>query len=428
MANMILVIGNGPSKSPTDGTYWGSVAAALQERGHDVKLTTDIFELTELKNSLMDSPLESARRWISRNSLRRMAGQGVKIICAMGTEGQSDLSWWSSVMKLVFKGGYRAVAAVLQVESLRSCDFFRHVDVVEVRETKEDASAPYLDLLINDRLEPFTIPLSRQDKAMMTHAWSSEKVILFGRTGSGKSTTAQMLTHGHLDPSATIFKASSSARGVTSEIQRAEGRGWHVTDTPGFGETKSGTVSSKHATDIITKFIGNIGGNYSHYVYVVKKDRVDTFDERLWKFFSEKVFHGAETNFSVVVTGCEQPLSTEDEDHLKKTFAGCNTITGVNFPPTNTDDAELEEDHKEERAESLVELEDAFARLGVSECSCKEGMYSKENLKFEKSGGRSLFGTVGGDLFHYLIVRPISAVGRSLHKTEIDEEFILLPQ
>ncbi|KAG0587040.1 hypothetical protein KC19_2G136300 [Ceratodon purpureus] len=418
---MILVIGNGPSESSTDGTYWGSVAAALQERGHDVKLTTDLVELKS------DRPLETARRWISRNSLRRMAGQGVKIICAMGTEGQNDLFWWSSVMKLVFEGGYRAVAAVLQVESLRSCDFFRHV--VVVRETKEDASAPYLDLLINDRLEPFTIPFSQQDKAMrkLTHAWSSEKVILFGRTGSGKSTTAQMLTKGHLDPDATIFKADSSARGVTSEIERADGRGWHVTDTPGFGETKSGTVSSKQATDIITKFIGNIGGNYSHYVYVVKKDRVDTFDERLWKFY-KKVFVGAETNFSVVVTGCEQPLSTEDEDHLKKAFAGCNTITGVNFPPTNTDDAELEEDHKEERAESLVELEDAFARLGVSERSCDEGLYSKETLKIEKSCGRSLFGTVGGDLIHYLIARPIAAVGRSLHKSEIDEEFILLPQ
>lgn len=413
---MILVIGNGSSGCPADGTYWGCVAAALQERGHDVKLTTDVIEL------LNDSPLQTARRWISRNSLRRMAGQGIKIIYAMGEEGQHDLSRWTEVMKLVFMGGSNAVA-VLQGDYV-NCSLFR--DATVVRKSKDDAGGPYLDLLI-DSLEPFTVSISREDKSLMTHAWSSEKVILFGRTGSGKSTTAQMLTCGNLDPSDIIFKACSSARGVTSEIQRGEGRGWHVTDTPGFGEAKSGTVSSKQANDKIKTFIGNINGTYSHYVYVVKKDRVDVYDERLWVFF-KKVFVGAEANFSVVVTGCENPLSTEDENHLRKTFAGCNTITAVNFPPTSADDAELEEDHKAERADSLFLLEDAFARLGVTECGCYEGEFSKESLKYSKSDHNSYFGDTAGTLLHYLILRPWAKIGRSLHKSEIDESFILLPQ
>jgi adenylate kinase family enzyme len=47
------------------------------------------------------------------------------------------------------------------------------------------------------------------------------KVLVFGRTGSGKSTIAQMLTHGELlvdDDHSTSFQASSSARGKTRDI------------------------------------------------------------------------------------------------------------------------------------------------------------------------------------------------------------------
>lgn len=426
---LILVIGNGPSKSPSAVPYWASLAEVLRNCGYNVKETTDVV-------SEDDGELKPARRWISKNSLRRLEGQGVRVICAMDAQGRCDKSW-VDVLDLVFNRQFISVAAVLQDDSLRSTEALQAplLQNSEVLETVDAACAPDLKRII-EGLKEFKIaikPLSVDGRSIIK-AWSSEKVILFGRTGAGKSTIAQMLTRGSLDPSGGSFKSSSSARGVTSTIERGEGRGWHVTDTPGFGETKEGKVSTKDAQCILTKFVAETCGIYSHYVYVVKKDRINMYDERLWQFF-KMIFEDAESNFSVVVTGCTMKLSAEDETYLQKTFEKCKNFIFVNFCEIDSEDAELEEENKEERASSLVELEDGLGRLGVAEEMCAEGQYSKESVRFvtsELGSGignypRLVKGLATGAL-HYLLVNPVGRVGKFLHKSKIDENLILLPQ
>lgn len=425
----IIVVGNGP--------YKASTAALLRRCGHTVKETTDIVVSGE-GHTLVD-----ARRWISKNSLRRLNGQYVKVICSLDAEGCYDAKW-VDIMSLVFKKHSPSVAAVLQNSKIRSeyehlKEFISDDASIVLDSMDDDNGMLKLTSLIGD-MKSFRITTETISGKDLT-AWSSEKVLVFGRTGAGKSTIAQMLTLGHLDPSGSSFKASSSARGVTSEIWRGEGRGWHVTDTPGFGEAKGGTVSTKEATDKIKKFVVEICGIYSHYLYVVKKDRINVYDERLWKFFT-KVFADAEENFSVVVTGCAAKLLAEDIDYLKKTFEGCKNFIYVNFCPISTDDPELEEENEGDREESLLELEDGLARLGVADQECSEGLYSKENVKFMKSdlkahvGGceRSMgaildqiMGKVAIPAFEYLFTKPVAAVGRRLHKSTIDEHFLLLP-
>jgi GTPase SAR1 family protein len=180
------------------------------------------------------------------------------------------------------------------------------------------------------------------------------KVLVFGRTGSGKSTIAQMLTHGELlvdDDHSTSFQASSSARGKTRDIVIHQGGVWHATDTPGFGEVaQGGTLPTKEAANIIVK------------ERVRKVSYFHVYDERLWKFFNQ-VFAGAveKKNFTVFVTNCDEethiPQQDHDETALRQTFSGCERLIYVSFPPIVREDDELENENREIRRESLDRLE-----------------------------------------------------------------------
>lgn len=71
------------------------------------------------------------------------------------------------------------------------------------------------------------------------------KIVLFGKTGEGKSTIANALVTGGLDD--VQFPMSDKLQGCTKEIKTASGRGWSVTDTVGLGEATGGTVESEEA-------------------------------------------------------------------------------------------------------------------------------------------------------------------------------------
>jgi GTP-binding protein EngB required for normal cell division len=503
----VLVVGFGPYRSYANigilnseySKYKDSTAAAIRRCGYNVINTTDITVSKE-GQSLVD-----ARRWISRNSLRKYDGEKVKVICTIDAQTTINPSW-VDIMCLIFeRKNPSLVAAVMESKAIPSNKhlkkFFPSLDITVVLEAANDNCGDILPLLnrslnivlettsmdgrgcmphlkcIIDDLEPFEIKARSCIAERDMRAWSNEKVILFGRTGSGKSTIAQMLTRGHLNapagsdiispsspsrfkasptlsssgstkswsrtsssaPGSPIrtFEASSNARGMTKDIQRGEGRGWHVTDTPGFGETREGcTVSTEEATKIVKQFVIDICGIYSHYLYVVKKDRMNRYDETLWKFFN-KVFADAEANFTVVVTGCDMELSDNDKKHLQSTFPGCNSFYYVDFPPVSKD-SEIEEENEEVRKLALEELETGLACLGVADRMTSEGEYSSESLRFVKSNiranisGFSSKGAVLDDmivhLYNSLVVRPISGVAGIFHKSKIDENFILLPQ
>lgn len=492
----VLVVGFGPYIPGANigilnseyNKYKDSTAVAIRRCGYKVIETTDIT-VSEEGQALVD-----ARRWISRNSLRKYDGEKVKVVCTIDAQTTINPSW-VDIMCLIFKKKHSSlVAAVMESRAIPSNKhlkkFFSCLDSTFILQAASDNYGDIYPLLkrssnivletVNgpdgmlhlerfiDDLDPFKIKARSCIAKKDMRAWSNEKVILFGRTGSGKSTIAQMLTRGQLNASAAssditsptlstssstkswfrassnaagspirTFEASSSARGKTKEIERGEGRGWHVTDTPGFGEAREGsTVSTEEATKIVKQFVIDICGIYSHYLYVVKKDRMNLYDERLWKFFN-KVFADAEANFTVVVTGCDMKLLENDKKHLQRTFPGCKSFYYVDFPPVSRD-SEIEEEIVEVRKDALEKLETGLASLGVADRTTSEGEYSSESLRFVKSkiranmSGFSSKGPVLDDmivqLYNYLVVRPISGVAGIFHKSKIDENFILLPQ
>jgi GTP-binding protein EngB required for normal cell division len=209
-------------------------------------------------------------------------------------------------------------------------------------------------------------------------AWRSEKVLIFGRTGSGKSTIAQMLTDGELNDHPK-FQAGSGAKGETRQVQRCEGRGWYVTDTPGFGEPEGGAVPTTEAANRLKAFVTKVSGTYSHFIYVLRKDRLNKYDASLWQFF-KAAFEGAETNFTVVVTNCDEGFPEADENRVRKTLTGCERFFHVSFPPLDLKDAMQEEENREVRQLSLQRLEKNLSDAGLADADCFEGILAEETV------------------------------------------------
>jgi predicted GTPase len=96
------------------------------------------------------------------------------------------------------------------------------------------------------------------------------KILLFGRTGSGKSTIANMMIKGKLD-SPLLFETSSGIRGKTIFFQKEENEEYMVVDTVGFGEAEQGTVSNVEARNRLYDFFTKINETgYNHFAYVHK--------------------------------------------------------------------------------------------------------------------------------------------------------------
>ncbi|MCO5581451.1 hypothetical protein L7F22_035335 [Adiantum nelumboides] len=126
------------------------------------------------------------------------------------------------------------------------------------------------------------------------------RILLFGRTGSGKSTVANMLAHGHLQEPC-LFRTSSSVRGETLRMQKEEVDNMVIVDTVGLGESEHGSVSNKEAQGILYNFFSRLEEGFHYFAFVRKWGRNDFLDEQLWKFFRQ-AFKGAENNFVVIFT------------------------------------------------------------------------------------------------------------------------------
>ncbi|CAM6083337.1 unnamed protein product [Calypogeia fissa] len=291
-----------------------------------------------------------------------------------GTDSPAVKSRVSDVLK---QDGY--VKSSIMFEKMFGPDLIQTVRTALERRVFYGKNSQNVDNTIAFRLKEMTSESKDLDR--YGH-WGPAEVILLGRTGSGKSTLFQMLTKGRLDPF-SISPASSSIRGETKEVKHGEGRGWYVVDTPGFGEPKNdeqSTISTEEAQKRIGKFVQRIQGTYSHFVYVVMKDRIDMLDKRLWEFF-KLLFEGNEFNFTIVVSNADQDWLDRHIAALRTDFSGCESFLCGEFPPTKTDDEEWETELEEVRAESLKRLEDELASLRRSAIHCSIGVGSSSSMK-----------------------------------------------
>ncbi|CAM6124904.1 unnamed protein product [Calypogeia fissa] len=387
---------------------WGHHETAAGVRIHDCKslLVVDTIPLHHRRGGNLNST-DIARRWISRNGLRRMIfGKDVFVVCVLlcrlintrKSLFEAGPERWMEPFGLIFKPLRSAVLILAKMEGkthrsgvevfikdhglLQQNIIYLNGDAgdIEAGSSVEDSRSSSRTL-VNATMVPFSIPEDQPGKLGLI--WSAERVILFGRTGSGKSTLAQMLTQGDLDAGSTAFVTSSSIRGETTEIQSDIGRGWYVLDTPGFGESEDPSSSLSTLGKRITKN----EGAFSHYLYVVKKGRLDRLDEKLWDFFSG--LFGEETvkqQFSVVVSNAHDDWIEENISALKEFFTGCKNFFSAKFPATprlsekesiHINQEDFNRIYREKRKAALTVLEEELAKLGLVEVQSRFAITSK---------------------------------------------------
>ncbi|CAM6091928.1 unnamed protein product [Calypogeia fissa] len=129
------------------------------------------------------------------------------------------------------------------------------------------------------------------DVAESSTSSKPKKVLVFGRTGAGKSAVANLLVTGGMEP--VLFESSNGVCGCTKKNKTETGRGYTVLDTVGLGEAlRSGkgnssqmssdemkNVAKRNMVEYLKSLKGDDDDNgYSHVIYVQKARRLTAQD------------------------------------------------------------------------------------------------------------------------------------------------------
>ncbi|CAM6122675.1 unnamed protein product [Calypogeia fissa] len=189
-----------------------------------------------------------------------------------------------------------------------------------------------------------------------------KKVVLFGKTGGGKSTIANALVTGGTGD--VIFKSSDGAQGCTQDFQQESGRGWTVLDTIGPGEAAPTANIGRTDTkpeERLKDYLKKVKSEYSHIIYVMKGARVTTIDEAIWCLFTE-IFKGGEAAFVIVFTGVDEDWLEAEREKFPAEMKTVENIIVVDIPPKNKREV-LERLHADQRREEIQKLEAELERF-----------------------------------------------------------------
>jgi len=180
----------------------------------------------------------------------------------------------------------------------------------------------------------------------------SEKtsIILFGPTGQGKSSIANMLIQGDISHKENKFVVNYGVVGasvsiqcndtmdnVSSYIERKTNDEFIVYDTIRVGEACSGKVSHKKTVKEIRDYFITRQFPLNYIAFVKKKGRFTEEDLKMFNLFKE-IFAGSEKNFIIIITHSSQKWVEQNSESLKKNFREDYPIIPVDFPCSEEDD------------------------------------------------------------------------------------------
>lgn len=442
-------------------------------------VSTESFPVVGQDDLSQNRRQQIARQWISQNSLRRLLlGKHLYVVCVLTCPKEISLEayersfGWLDILGVMFQEHKKAIRMLVNTQHIDEGGLSsaqKNIDIVlNQREfmssnTKylswgrqgetlkeqfkvedcvpfDGSTAHLLQSSVGDNMHcqeatpqaPFLLrepALPEMPQCPPRTPWDPERVILFGRTGSGKSTLAQMLTKGKLDPESKEFASNSGVRGKTKAVSFGHGRGWYVVDTPGFGEPNlsQSTICTQEAEQKIKKFVKNIDGLFTHFLFVVKKDRIDELEVRLWKFFVTLFDHNhINDHFSIVFTNADDEWVKMNQTHLMGIFEGCGSFLCAEFPSSQSDDDEWEGELQEIRKESLQRMEDALANLSRNDVVCEFGIFSRSAV-MNRNGHYRELGLRGVRHNASILTRFFATMSCLRETLTIDQDIALLP-
>ncbi|CAI2184816.1 8921_t:CDS:2, partial [Funneliformis geosporum] len=177
-------------------------------------------------------------------------------------------------------------------------------------------------------------------------------IILFGLTGQGKSSIANMLIKGDIKND-NSFNINDAVKGAGVQIQGYQNVNFIVYDTVGVGEPSTGTVPHMKAVKEIRNYFSKCEVPLNYIAFVKKKGRFTEEDRKMFNLFKE-IFEGSENNFIIIITHSSKFWVDENIVDLRNNF-GNYPIIPVDFPfedpPEDDDDVII---HQRKRAQSDI--------------------------------------------------------------------------
>ncbi|CAM6110261.1 unnamed protein product [Calypogeia fissa] len=378
--------------------------------------------------------VQNARSWVSLNSLKRLVGKLIFVVCVVMSSGPNDplhkepdfpskQFTWLHLLSYIFNGHQLSMMMLVKIigtdhsgviksgvrDVLQRGGFARSNISFEAFE-EETLPATVTSALGHSRFHgtsrnnlntmvPFHLSaVTSISKEVDAYGpWALERVILFGLIGSGKSTCAQMLTSGRLDTHPQRFPSGPGLHPITSNLQRGEGRGWYVVDTPGMVQIaglfqadrnfEADTVgaSTTRLAKTIRAFAREAKRIYTHFIYVWKGGRMLFDDERFWTIFlkfSQRL--DVKSSLTVIIPYADADWIRANIHDLWHCFQGCESFCSVDFAPVKIDDDVWEQELQCSRIESLIKLEDHLSCLSAGRPLGSSESLSKEDSRLRK--------------------------------------------
>ncbi|CAG8586956.1 1487_t:CDS:1 [Funneliformis mosseae] len=193
-------------------------------------------------------------------------------------------------------------------------------------------------------------------------------IILFGPTGQGKSSIANMLIQGDISHKENKFVVNDGVVGasvsiqcndtmdnVSSYIERKTNDEFMIYDTIRVGEACSGKVSQKKTVKEIRDYFITRQFPLNYIAFVKKKGRITEEDLKMFNLFKE-IFAGNEKNFIIIITHSSQKWVEQNSESLKKNFREDYPIIPVDFPCSEDDDDAVIQRNKRVQSQSLQHL------------------------------------------------------------------------
>lgn len=189
-------------------------------------------------------------------------------------------------------------------------------------------------------------------------------VLLFGKTGDGKSTVANMLLTGDVEGE---FQAGNSMAAITQQTTARTNNEnkWTIIDTVGLFSTDKPEEDLYRSKELLND-LARSHPEIHNFCYIKKATKFTRADEECWKVFQE-LFGEYYENIVLVFTSCKKGWLEENKGLIEEVMGLGRDQKGyqkvaVEFPP-HDDDPAAESIRRKKRKDSLELLQTALSTL-----------------------------------------------------------------